>query len=91
MIINPAKSSKTLKIVAILFARSLSDMRVSSTYYNVDGIGMFLDYSRKGLDHRLNPLVRRKQAEGQDNLLSFHTELILVKFGSMKGISGIPW
>jgi len=48
---------------------------------DIDQIRKFFHDFRQGAENVFDPLVGRQEAEGQENMLPFHAELVLVEIG----------
>ncbi len=60
-------------------------MRMRCPEDDVSGLGMCLHNLCQGVDHVLYAFVLRKQTKRQDDLLSLHSEQVLVVIGVNKG------
>ena len=54
-------------------------MGMRGAQHDVHNVGKLRHHMRKSVEHMLNPLVRRKQAERQQHLPAAHAELVLVE------------
>src|ERR1700693_3109476 len=62
---------------AVSFAMLAEFIRMGCAQDNINNLGKFLQNLRQGVEHILDALIRRKQAEREKHASPFHSELIL--------------
>jgi len=72
----------------VRFAVVAQDVGMGRAEDDVDDVGMLLQDGRQRLDNRLDALVSRQQAEGQQHRLALHAKVVLVEAGIDKGHVG---
>ena len=68
---------KNLETESVSFSMLPQLVRMRGAKDDIDNLGELGHNARQGIEHVFNALVRGKQAEGEQNYLSLHSELVL--------------